>query len=164
MIRRRRRSTHDSRIKGDSYPQAWCEDAVGALLAEIGRVDDGVITEVVRLHGGYRPCADELTLARIERAREEASRQLAKTCDVVAWQATMAPPGCGGAGGPRADGSPSSYPASTCALPRARSPAGGSPVGATARKPRSKWPAAGEIPASKRHVHASQVVLSPDLV
>ncbi len=46
-------------------------------------------------------------------------------------------------------------PRSTCALPRARSPAGGSPAGATARKPRSKWPASGEIPASKRHVQAS---------
>ncbi|HEV8697998.1 MAG TPA: hypothetical protein VGQ89_09930 [Candidatus Limnocylindrales bacterium] len=47
MIRRRRRATHDSRIKGHSYPQAWYEDAVGAILAEIGCVDDVTISEVV---------------------------------------------------------------------------------------------------------------------
>jgi hypothetical protein len=51
FVRRRRRSTHDSRIKGHSYPQAWYEDAVGAILAQIGRVDDVTISEVVRLHG-----------------------------------------------------------------------------------------------------------------
>jgi len=90
MIRRRRRNTHDSRIKGHSYPQAWYEDAVGAILAEIGRVDDATIAEVVRLHDTYRPRADELTLARINRAREDAARQLGKTRDVTAWQATMA--------------------------------------------------------------------------
>jgi hypothetical protein len=33
MIRRRRRSSHDSRIKGHSYAQAWYEDAIGAILA-----------------------------------------------------------------------------------------------------------------------------------
>jgi DNA invertase Pin-like site-specific DNA recombinase len=89
MIRRRRRSSHDSRIKGHSYPQAWYEDAVGAILAQIGRVDDATITEVVRLHGAYRPRADELTLARISHAREDAARQLAKTRDLTTWQATM---------------------------------------------------------------------------
>jgi len=87
---RRRRKSPDGRIKGHSYPQGWYENAVGALLAEIGSVDDGVITEVVRLHDEYRPRADELTLARIERSREEAAKQLAKTRDVAAWQATMA--------------------------------------------------------------------------
>jgi hypothetical protein len=80
----------DTRIKGNSYPQAWYEDAVGAILGEIGRVDDATISEVVRLHGAHRPRADELSLARIVRAREEAGRQLAKTRDVIAWQATMA--------------------------------------------------------------------------
>ena len=90
VSRRGRRLGHDSRIKGHSYPQAWYEDAVGAVLAEIGRVDDATITEVVRLHAAYRPRADELTLARISRAREDAGRQLTKTRDLVAWQATMA--------------------------------------------------------------------------
>lgn len=90
MVRRRRRATHDTRIKGHSYPQARYEDAVGAILAEIGRVDDATITEVVRLHGEYRPRADELTLARIGRTREDAARLLGKTRDLVAWQATMA--------------------------------------------------------------------------
>ena len=33
---------------------------------------------------------DEVTLARIEREREEASQRLANTRDVAAWQATMA--------------------------------------------------------------------------
>ena len=90
MIRRRCRSSHDSRNKGHSYPQAWFEDAVGAIRAEIGRVDDATITEFVRLHGSYRPRADELTFARINRAREDAARLLGKTRDVTAWQATMA--------------------------------------------------------------------------
>jgi hypothetical protein len=80
----------DSRIKGHSYPQPWYEDAVGAVLDQIGRVDDGTISEVVRLHDAYRPRPDELTLARIVRAREDAARQLAKTRDLAAWQATMA--------------------------------------------------------------------------
>ncbi len=34
--------------------------------------------------------ADELTLARIDRERDEASQRLAKTRDIAAWQATMA--------------------------------------------------------------------------
>ena len=90
MIRRARKNLHDTRIKGHSYPQSWYEDAVGAILAEIGRVDDGTSSEVVRLHGAYQPRADELTLARIGRAREDAARQLGKTRDLTAWQATMA--------------------------------------------------------------------------
>ena len=32
LVRRRRRATYDSRIKGHSYPQAWYEDAVGEIL------------------------------------------------------------------------------------------------------------------------------------
>ena len=80
----------DSRIRGHSYPQAWYEDAVGAILDRIGRVDDGTISEVVRLHNTYRPRADELTLARIDRARDDAGRQLTRTRDLTAWQATMA--------------------------------------------------------------------------
>jgi hypothetical protein len=36
------------------------------------------ITEVVRLHGTYTPRADEVTLARIIRSREDVARQLAK--------------------------------------------------------------------------------------
>jgi hypothetical protein len=52
-------------------------------------VDDPTISEVVALHGAYRPRADELTLARIQRAREDAARQLGKTRDVAAWQVTM---------------------------------------------------------------------------
>jgi Resolvase, N terminal domain len=90
MIRRQRKNLHDTRIKGHSYPQAWYEDAVGAILAQIGRVDDATITEVVRLHGTYAPRADELTLARISRSREDAARQLAKTRDLNGWQAAMA--------------------------------------------------------------------------
>ena len=65
------------------------KDAIGAILAQIGCVDDATIAEVVRLHGAYQPRADELTLARISRARDEAGRQLTKTRDVAAWQTTM---------------------------------------------------------------------------
>ena len=76
-------------MKGHSYPQAWYEGAIGALLGHIGRVDDRTISEVVRLHGDYQPRADELTLARIARARDDAARQLTRTRDLAAWQATM---------------------------------------------------------------------------
>jgi DNA invertase Pin-like site-specific DNA recombinase len=88
-LRRTRTDAHDGRIKGHSYPQAWYEAAVGALLGDIGSVDDATITEVVRLHDAYRPRADELALARIGRERDEATRKLGQTRDVVAWQAAM---------------------------------------------------------------------------
>ena len=81
---------NDGRIKGHSYPQEWYEDAIGSLLTKIGRIDDWAISEVVRLHADYQPRADELTLARIARSREDAARRLAKTRDLVAWTATMA--------------------------------------------------------------------------
>jgi hypothetical protein len=55
MIRRRRRSSHDSRIKGHSYPQAWYENAIGAILAQIGRVDDTTITEPRQKRRHYEP-------------------------------------------------------------------------------------------------------------
>ena len=48
------------------------------------------MTEVVRLYGEDLAKPDELTLARIEREREEASQRLARTRDIAAWQATMA--------------------------------------------------------------------------
>lgn len=80
---RKRRLTHDTRIKGHSYPQAWYEDAVGAILAEIGQVGDGTVSEVIRLHGTYRPRADELAIARIGRARDDAARQLTRTRDMT---------------------------------------------------------------------------------
>jgi hypothetical protein len=48
------------------------------------------MTEVVRLYGEGLAKPDELTLARIEREREEASARLARTRDIAAWQATMA--------------------------------------------------------------------------
>jgi hypothetical protein len=81
---------NDGRIKGHSYPQDWYEDAIGSLLGRIGRIDDWAISEVVRLHADHRPRADELTLARIARSREDAARRLAKTRDLVAWTAIMA--------------------------------------------------------------------------
>ena len=93
VVRRRRarnREGIDTRIKGHSYPQEWYEDAVGELLGKVGDLDDMAMTEVVRLYGEGLAKPDELTLARIEREREEASQRLARTRDVAAWQATMA--------------------------------------------------------------------------
>jgi hypothetical protein len=87
--RSRDRDRRDSRIKGNSYPKDWYEDAVGQLLGHIGSLDDRTMTEVVRLYGEDLAKPDELTLARIEREREEASQRLAKTRDIAAWQATM---------------------------------------------------------------------------
>ena len=89
LIRRQRTPADDTRIKGHSYPQAWYEGAIGALLGEIGSVDEATLAEVVRLHAAYRPEVDELALARIDREREAATRKLAQTRDVVAWQAAM---------------------------------------------------------------------------
>ena len=90
LRRRGRRTGDDTRVKGHSYPQNWYEDAIGALLARVGRVDDRVITEIVRRHAEYEQHPDQLGLARIERARDEAARQLNKTRDIDAWRATTA--------------------------------------------------------------------------
>ncbi len=93
VVRRQRRGNKDmidTRIKGHAYPQAWYEDAVEELLGKVGDLDDLAMTEVVRLYSEGLAKPDELTLARIEREREEASQRLAKTRDVAAWQATMA--------------------------------------------------------------------------
>lgn len=62
------------------------------ILAQIGRVDDTTITEVVRLHGALRLRAQDLNLARIARAREDAANQLTKTWDLTAWQTTTGRP------------------------------------------------------------------------
>jgi hypothetical protein len=66
---------------GLPVPQAWYEDAVGALLGRVGALDDATLAEVVRLHAAHRPEADESALARIEREREAATRKLAQTRD-----------------------------------------------------------------------------------
>ena len=100
--RSRNRDQIDTRIKGNSYPQEWYEDAVGELLGKVGDLDDQAMTEVVRLYGEGLAKPDELTLARIEREREEASQRLAKTRDIAAWQATMA-------GSMRSNRSPASH-------------------------------------------------------
>ena len=97
--RARNRDRIDTRIKGHSYPQEWYEDAVGELLGKVGSLDDGAMTEIVRLYGEGLAKPDELTLARIEREREEASQRLAKTRDIAAWQATMAQARCRATGG-----------------------------------------------------------------
>lgn len=89
LVRRQRTEAHDARVKGHSYPQAWYEDAIGALLGRVGALDDATLAEVVRLHAAHRPGADESVLARIGREREAATRKLAQTRDVVAWQAAM---------------------------------------------------------------------------
>ena len=54
VVRRQRRGCQDhvdTRIKGNSYPKEWYEDALGELLGHIGSLDDHTITEVVRLYG-----------------------------------------------------------------------------------------------------------------
>ena len=89
-MRCRYRNGHDRRIQGHSYPKDWYEDAIGVLLDQLGSLDDHTISEAVRLYGEDEGRPDELTLARIEREREEASQRLAKTRDITAWQATMA--------------------------------------------------------------------------
>jgi hypothetical protein len=86
----RTRGRHtDRRVQGHSYPQSWYEGAVGELLAVIGAVDNRTLSEVVRLHNANRPHEDGLVLARIERAREDAMRQLRKTRDPLAFQVAM---------------------------------------------------------------------------
>jgi hypothetical protein len=89
MVRRRYKNAHDRRVQGHSYPQAAYENAVGSLLAEIGKVDDAVIAEVVSRYGSQGPQTDGVTLARIAREREAAATSLTSSRDVDAWTATM---------------------------------------------------------------------------
>jgi hypothetical protein len=88
--RRRYTRGDDKRAGGHSYPQAWYEDAIGLLLSEVGWVDDVTITEVVRRYHDRPPRVDGAALARVSHEREEASRRLAKSRDVMAWQREMA--------------------------------------------------------------------------
>jgi hypothetical protein len=61
-----------------------------AILQQMADPLRVALKEVARLRGNHRPRADELTLARIARERDDAARRLAKTRDLVAWTATMA--------------------------------------------------------------------------
>jgi hypothetical protein len=88
--RRRYTKGDDKRVGGHSYPQTWYEDAIGLLLSEVGSVDDVTITEVVRRYHDRPPRVDGAALARVSREREESSRRLAKSRDVMAWQREMA--------------------------------------------------------------------------
>ncbi len=75
---------------GDSYPQAWYEALVGRLLEEVGLVDDALVERVAAGLAAERgQTIDQLALARIARARSEATRRLEETRDVATWQATM---------------------------------------------------------------------------
>jgi hypothetical protein len=67
-MRRCYRADHDKRVQGHSYPQSWYEDAIGELLEQVGGVDEGTISEAVRLYNDRPEEADRVTLARI-RAR-----------------------------------------------------------------------------------------------
>ena len=73
-----------------SYPQDWYEGAIGKLLGQVGGVDDVSIAEAVRRYHDRPARADEVTMARVGREREEAGRRLAKTRDVATWQREMA--------------------------------------------------------------------------
>jgi hypothetical protein len=52
-------------------------------------VDEPSITEAVRLYNDRPPQVDKVTLARIDRDREELGRRLSRTRDVTAWQTGM---------------------------------------------------------------------------
>jgi hypothetical protein len=56
----------------------------------VGGVDDFAITEAIRLYNDRPADVDRVTLARIERDRDELGRRLARTRDVTAWQSAMA--------------------------------------------------------------------------
>lgn len=88
--RRRYTKGDDKRAGGHSYPQNWYEDAIGLLLSQVGSIDDVTITEVVRRYHDRPTRVDGAALARISQEREEASRRLAKSRDVMAWQREMA--------------------------------------------------------------------------
>jgi hypothetical protein len=88
--RRRYTKGDDKRAGGHSYPKEWYEDAIGALLAEVGSVDDFTMTEVVRRYHDRPPRVDGAALARVARERDEAGRRLGRTRDVLAWQREMA--------------------------------------------------------------------------
>ena len=88
-LRRRYSAAHDKRVQGHSYPQDWYEDAIGELLEQVGGVDEGAITAAVRLYNERPAQVDKVTLARIDRDREELGRRLARNRDVAAWQTGM---------------------------------------------------------------------------
>jgi DNA invertase Pin-like site-specific DNA recombinase len=90
LLRRRYSAAHDKRVQGHSYPQDWYEDAIGELLEQVGGVDEGAITAAVRLYNERPAQVDKVTLARIDRDREELGRRLARSRDVAAWQTGMA--------------------------------------------------------------------------
>jgi hypothetical protein len=89
-LRRRYSADHDRRVQGHSYPQDWYEDAIGELLEQVGGVDEGAITAAVRLYNERPAQVDKVTLARIDRDREELARRLARSRDVATWQTGMA--------------------------------------------------------------------------
>ncbi len=47
------------------------------------------MTDAVSLYGQEPGRSEEATLARIERGRDDAAQELARTRDIAAWQATM---------------------------------------------------------------------------
>ena len=75
---------------GTSYPTQWYEAIVEVLLDRIAITDEAVIGSVVAgLTEGREQSVDQVTLARIARARSEALRRLDETRDVETWKVTV---------------------------------------------------------------------------
>ena len=90
-VRRRYTKGDDKRVEGHSYPQEWYEDAIGALLDEVG------VASMTSDHRGRaplprsaRPRVDEVTLARIEPRARGGRSPAGQDAGRAAWQREMA--------------------------------------------------------------------------
>jgi len=71
---------------GHSYPQEWHEGLAGVVLDRSPSASDDLLRAVLSAD----VAVDEVALARIGRDRDDATRKLTETRDVIAWQAKMA--------------------------------------------------------------------------
>ena len=78
---------------GNLYPTQWYEAVIELLLDRIAITDERVIQSVIAgLSEGREQTLDQVSLARIARARSEALRRLEDTRDVETWKVTVASP------------------------------------------------------------------------
>lgn len=76
---------------GASYPAEWYEAVVERILEHVALTDDAIVNRVLRELGNrHAQPVDQVTLARIARARQDAHRRLEADRDIVAWQVTTA--------------------------------------------------------------------------
>jgi hypothetical protein len=76
-----------AKTAGHSYPKEWYEGLAEVLLRRAGAASDELVRAVIAARSPDSAAPNEVALARIARDRDEATRRLTETRDVVAWQA-----------------------------------------------------------------------------